>query len=70
MKTVTTYETEMTEMQITMMGHLDTVEVEKLEEVYDDGVVVAHKVRVTEISDANNNICRTAYGGGILGYQF
>lgn len=56
MKTVTTYETEMTEMQITMMGHLDTVEVEKLEEVYDDGVVVAHKVRVTEINDANNNL--------------
>ena len=56
MKTVITYEAEMTEMQITMMGHLDTVEVEKLEEVYDDGVVVAHKVRVTEISDANNNL--------------
>jgi hypothetical protein len=56
MRTVTTYETEMTEMQITMMGHLDTVEVEKLEEVYDDGVVVAHKVRVTEISDANNKL--------------
>lgn len=56
MKTVVTYEAEMTEMQITMMGHLDTVEVEKLEEVYDDGVVVAHKVRVTEISDANNKL--------------
>ena len=56
MKTVTTYETEMTEMQNTMMGHLDTVEVEKIEEVYDDGVVVAHKVRVTEISDANNKL--------------
>lgn len=56
MKTVTTYEAEMTEMQITMMGHLDTVEVEKLEEVYDDGVVVAHKVRVTEISDADNKL--------------
>ena len=54
MKTVTTYETEMTEMQITMMGHLDAVEVEKLEEVYDDGVVVAHKVRVTEV--ASNNV--------------
>ncbi len=56
MKTVVTYEAEMTEMQITMMGHLDTVEVEKLEEVYDDGVIVAHKVRVTEISDANNKL--------------
>ena len=56
MKTVVTYEAEMTEMQITMMGHLDTVEVEKLEEVYDDGVIVAHKVRVTEISDANKKL--------------
>ena len=56
MKTVITYEAEMTEMQITMMGHLDTVEVEKLEEVYDDGVVVAHKVRVTEINDADNKL--------------
>ena len=53
---MTSYEAEMTEMQVAMMRNLENVTLEVLEEVSDDGIVVVQKVRVTEVAskDANN----------------